>query len=235
MPKAGSYEYPRFDVDFVLDKLRKFHEMLKEDEATRPVLADTLGMSSKGGAFAHLVASMEKYGLVETGGGKIILTDLGKTCLYGDESEREAAVAKAVANVELFREIGSIHGPDAKEDSIRAFLRQKAHLDPAEAQQTVPQVFKVYRKVGRYLSTIQENKQTTKEVGERGPRMESPREDPGHQKTETLKIQFGDLYIQLPPNDEQAISLAIQALQLMHDRKTTEKNATTTNTSDTKV
>jgi hypothetical protein len=137
--------------------------------------------------------------------------------------------------VELFREIGSIHGPDAKEDSIRAFLRQKAQLDPAEAQQTVPQVFKVYRKVGRYLSTIQEHKHTTKEFGERGPRIESPKEDLGYQKAETLKIQFGDLYIQLPPNDEQAISLAIQALQLMRDRIATGKSATTTNTSDTKV
>src|SRR5207244_13428253 len=132
-------------------------------------------------------------------------------------------------------EIVARHGHDAKEDAIRASIRQKDQLDPAEAQQTVPQVFKVYRKVGRYLSTIQENKQTTKEIGERGPRIESPKEDLGHQKAEILKIQFGDLYIQLPPNDEQAISLAIQALQLMRDRKTTGKNATTSNTSDTKV
>jgi hypothetical protein len=219
MPKAGSYEYPRFDVDFVLDKLRKFHEMLKEDEATRQVLAETLGMASKGGAFAHLVASMEKYGLVETGGGKIVLTDLGKTCLYGDDSEREAAVAKSVASVGLFREIYSLHGPEAREDSIRAFLRQKAQLDPAEAQQIVPQVYKVYRKVARYLSLRQNGEQTLEEPGRPQPVVGIPKESPGNSKTQTLKIQFGDLYIQVPPNDEQAISLAIQALQLMRDRK----------------
>lgn len=219
MPKAGSYEYPRFDIDFVLDKLRKFHAVLKDDEATRSVFAETLGMAATGGAFAHVVASMEKYGLIETGGGKIILTDLGKTALYGDPSETQAAVAKAVANVELFREISSLLGPDAKEDAIRAFLRQKAQLDPQQAQQTVPQVFKVYRKVGRYLSNAREPAQVSEDSQRLGVNFEIPKEATGQPRVQTLKIQYGDLYIQLPPDDDQAISLAIQALQLMRSRK----------------
>jgi len=219
MPKAGSYEYPRFDVDFVLDKLRKVHVVLKGEEANRSVFAETLEMSPTGGAFAHVVASMEKYGLVETGGGRIVLTDLGKTCLYGEPSEAEAAVSKAVANVPLFREIFALHGVDAKEESIRAFLRNRAQLDPAQAQQAVPQVFKVYRKIGRYLSSKRDPVQAVEETGPRGISLDVQNANATQSKTQMLKIQFGDLYIQLPPHDEQAIELAIQTLEMMQKRK----------------
>jgi hypothetical protein len=215
MPKAGRYEYPVYDVDLVLDKLRKFHETLREDESTRSVLAETLGMSEKGGGFAHLVAAMEKYGLVETGEGKVVLTELGKTCLYGEGSERDAARAKAVTGVELFREIHALYGAEAKEDQIRALLRQKAQLDPAEAQLTAPEVYKVYRKVGTYV----------REEGYAERRGETPmsfapsKHQPNPTNSQALRIQYGDVYIQVPPDDDQAISLAIEALQFMRERR----------------
>lgn len=220
MPKVGRYEYPVNDVDPVLDKLRKFHEVLREDESTRTVFADTLGMSEKGGAFAHLVAAMEKYGLVETGGGKVIVTDLGKTCLYGEDFERETARAKAVENVELFREMYSVHGPDAKEEQVRAFLRQKAQLDPAEAQKSAPEVLRVYKKVAKYLGKEGQPEVPRERLGDLSSK------DVGRQPgAQALKIQYGDVYIQVPPDDERAMTLAIDALQFMLERKRRESNA----------
>lgn len=219
MPKVGRYEYPVYDIDLVLEKLRKFHEVLREDESTRGVLAETLGMAERGGGFAHLVAAMEKYGLVETGGGKIIVTELGKTCLYGENSEREAARAKAVANVEIFREMHSLQGPDVKEEQIRAFLRQKAQLGPAEAQKAAPDIFKVYKRVANYMSREgkPEEAKETPAFGTMPPKALTSQTGP-----QALKIQYGDVYIQVPPDDDQAITLAIEALQFMRDRKKKE-------------
>ncbi len=220
MPKIGRYVYPVFDVDFALEKLREFRDTLKEDESTRTVLAETLGMSEKGGGFAHLVAAMEKYGLIRTGGGKIIVTDLGKTCIYGEEQEKEAGRTKAVANVELFHDIYSLHGPDAKVEQIRAFLRQKASADLAEAQSTASKVYKTYKKVANYLRPDDAVDHNT--IAHEQPPQSFSENVSGLTKSEALKIQYGDLYIQVPPDDEQAITLAIEALQFMRDRRKTE-------------
>ncbi len=48
MPKAGKYDYPFFDLDACIDKLRELHSITKTDENKRELVAETLKMSIKG-------------------------------------------------------------------------------------------------------------------------------------------------------------------------------------------
>lgn len=197
MPKAGRYDYPFFDLDACVDKLREYYEILKTDETNREVVADTLGMKMKGGGFAYLISSMEKYGLVDTGGGNVTITKLGKTILYGEPSEIEQAKKKAVSNVNLFRELHERYGKDVQLEQIRAFLRQKANVDIAKAQKTAPKVDKIYKKVSNYIipaKKLAPPSESVSKIPSIGRREMITQTEIGK---EPLKIQKGGLYIEI--------------------------------------
>jgi hypothetical protein len=215
LPKAGKYEYPFFDLDSTLDRLKRAHELLHTDEMTREIVGETLGMSSVGGGFAYLVSSMEKYGLVQTGGGKISITELGKLALYGDDLEKRNAKSQAVLNVELFNEIYLQYGRDVSEDQIKAFLRQKATVDIAKAQKLAQSVEKIYRGAAGYIMSQDELEHPQPTVLQDTPspaskRFEGPKEEP---KKDILRIQYNDLYMEVPKEDaETALRLVAQKL-----------------------
>lgn len=220
MPKAGRYEFPFFDLDFAIEKLRQYYEVVKTDETSREVVAEALGMAVRGGGFAYLISSMEKYGLIQTGGGKVTITKLGKSILYGEPLEVEQAKREAVTNVKLFRELHEQYGKDAQLEQIRAFLRQKANVDIAKAQKIAPNIANIYKKVSNCIipakmpmGVLIKPSVKTPGVG----RSEMIMEQEG-EKAELLKIQYGDVYIQIPPNDLKAIGLAKDALEFMEQR-----------------
>lgn len=207
MPKAGKYEYPFFDLIPVIDKLKKIHQVLRDDEIDRSLVAETLGMSEKGGGFAYLISSMEKYGLIKTGGGKIVITDLGKIVMYGEASEQGEAMSKAVMNVELFNELYSQYGETVTEEQIRAFLRQKALVDIVKAQKIAPKVSKIYKKVLTYMFPAEKLADESSESAEQIPSLggrdniiQMNGQD-GEQQEPLLKIQYGSLYIQVTKED----------------------------------
>lgn len=210
MPKAGKYDYPFFDLDLALEKLGKFHEILREDEVDRSVVAETLGMSERGGGFAYLISSMEKYGLIKTGGGKIILTDLGKVALYGEDTEKKQAKHRAVLKITLFSELNKQYGKNVTEEQIRAFLRQKAFVDIVKAQKIAPSVNKIYKKVSKHLLSAEKPLQPPSEVEGKGRREVMPLLD-----TQALKIQYKNVLIQIPRDDVEAIEFAEKALAFM--------------------
>ena len=215
MPKAGKYDYPYFDVDFTVSKLMEAHENIKSDQTTRTIFAETLGMAEKGGGFAYLVASMEKYGLIETGGGDIKITELGKLAMYGDPAEVEQAKIDAVTGVELFSEIAKNYGKIPQAEQIRAFLRQKANVDVAKAQKIAPKVANIYKKVSKYISLAEKPSDKPPSAGVIGRREKGMGPDT---KATPLTIQYGNVYIQIPPNDLKAIALAKDALEFMEQR-----------------
>jgi hypothetical protein len=222
MPRAGKYVYPFYDLDTCIDKLRTVHENIQSEQTTRSVVADALNMAEKGGGFAYLVASMENYELIQTGGGNIAITELGKILMYGEPQEVNQAKSKAVAKVELFREIASKYGKNPQEEQIKLFLRQKANVDIAKAQKIAPKVDKIYKKVANYLTTAEKLTPPTKESIIQTPSL-GRREmsvQPEFTKTELLKIQFGDVYIQVPSdvNSLESIKLAKDALTFMEQR-----------------
>jgi len=223
MPKVGKYEYPFFDLDACIDKLKIFYEATKSDQTTRSVVANALNMSEKGGGFVYLISSMEKYGLIQTGGGNITMTDLGKIIIYGEPREIEQAKSKAVANVELFRDIAQKHGKNPQMEQIKLFLREKANVDIAKAQKLAPKIDTIYKKVSNYITSAEKLAPPSKEsmilgqpsIGGRDTTIE-----PTSIKTELLKIQFGDVFIQVPSDTTalESIKLAKDALEFMEQR-----------------
>jgi hypothetical protein len=231
MPKAGKYEYPFFDLDGCVDKLKLVHEATKSDQTTRTVVAEALNMVEKGGGFAYLISSMEKYGLIQTGGGNITVTELGKILMYGEPKEMEQAKSNAVANVELFREIAQKYGKTPQVEQIKLFLREKANVDVAKAQKLAQNIDTIYKKVSNYITSAEKLAPPSKEPMSRVPSLgpSTGRSDtfmqPEQNKTELLKIQFGDVYIQVPSDTSslESIRLAKDALEFMEQRLMKER------------
>lgn len=198
MPKAGRYDYPFFDLDSCIDKLREFHKLAQVDQATRSIFAETLKMSMTGGGFVNLISSMEKYGLIETGSGSVTITGVGKTILYGEKSEMEQLKKKAVSNIDLFRELYEQYGKNVTEEQIRVFLRQKANVDISKAQKKAKSVDTIYKKVLNYIVPAQKLGPASgvKTFGLGSGRRETSTET--ELGKEPLKIQKGGLYIEIP-------------------------------------
>lgn len=211
MPKAGKYDYPFFDLDLALEKLRTLHETLRQDEIDRSVVGETLGMAVRGGGFAYLISSMEKYGLIKTGGGKVTITPLGKIALYGEMEEKRRARNNAVFQVALFKELYEQYGKDVTEEQTRAFLRQKAFVDVAKAQKMAPQVNKMYKNLSKHISSAQPpSKPSTSMVEGEGRGETMP-----ILGTQALEIRYKGVVIQVPPDDIEAVELAEKALAFM--------------------
>jgi hypothetical protein len=226
LPRAGKYEYPFFDIDACIDKLKAIHEVTKSDQTTRTGVAEALNMVEKGGGFAYLISSMEKYGLIQTGGGNVTITELGKILMYGEPKEIEQGKSKAVANVELFREIAQKYGKTPQVEQVKLFLREKANVDVTKAQKMAKNIDTIYKKVSNYITSAEQlvapAKEPMQRVSSLGP--STGRSDvsiqPEQGKTELLKIQFGDVYIQVPSDASslESIKLAKDALEFMEQR-----------------
>ena len=160
-------------------------------------------MTEKGGGFAYLISSMEKYGLIQTGGGDVTVTELGKVLMAGEPKEIEQARSKAVTNVELFRDIAQKYGKNPQVEQIKMFLREKANLDVIKAQKIAQSVDKIYKKVSNYITTAE---RLTPSSGIKTYGLSSGRRETGIMDTEIgkepLKIQKGGLYIEIPSDSQ---------------------------------
>ncbi len=225
MPKAGKFEYPFFDLDACIDKLKELHKKTQSYQNTRSLVAESLNMVEKGGGFAYLIASMEKYGLVQTGGGDITVTDLGKILMYGEPTEVDQAKSRAVGNVELFREIAQKYGKNPQVEQIKLFLRDKANVDVAKAQKIAQNIDKIYKKVSKHITSAEKLAPPSKEPFLGVPSL--GRSDmfmqPEQAKPELLKIQYGDFYIQVTKEDaEYALRLIAQKLGIKLPKEKTD-------------
>jgi len=200
LPKAGKYDYPFFDIDHCIDKLRQYHEVLKIDEVTRQIVAETLDMKMRGGGFANLISAMDKYGLVTTGRGNITITDLGKKILYGEAHEVERTKKQAVSNIDLFRELYEQYGDSINQEQIRAFLRQKGNVDISKAQKIAEKVDKIYKNVSNYIVTAKKLAPPS-ETSSQAPSF-GRREVTTESGKEPLKVQKGGLYIEIASDNE---------------------------------
>jgi hypothetical protein len=186
-------------LDACIDKLREYYEVVRTDETSRELVAETLHMSMKGGGFAYLISAMEKYGLVKTGGGNVTITSFGKAILYSEPSEIEQAKRKAISNIDLFRELHEQYGKDVQPEQIRAFLRQKANVDISKAQKLAQNIDTIYKKVSNYITSAKKlappSEGTSFKVSSIGRGEKTTETEIGK---EPLKIQKGGLYIEIP-------------------------------------
>ncbi|RLG91797.1 MAG: hypothetical protein DRO36_03380 [Candidatus Hecatellales archaeon] len=212
MPKAGRYEYPDRDLDSCVEKVKKILEVCGES-ARRETVAEALGMSAGGGGFNTLVASMAMYGLVETGEGIIKTTELAKRIIYGEPKDIEDAKSKAVKRISIFTDLYRQYGENVTEEQLRAFLRDKALVDLSRVQKIAEEIGKIYKKVAIYLTYAE--KPTTPTIGVDETVDKREKLMPEGTKAEPLKIQYGSVYIQVPPDDAEAIAMAKAALEFM--------------------
>jgi len=134
--------------------VRKTYEVAGE-LAKREVVADALGMAVKGGGFAFVASAMQNYGLVETGGGQIKVTQLGKRVAFETEPKLlEEAKAEAVSRVELFRDYYAQYGTDVTDEKVKVFLRAKAQADVAEISKIALGISKLLKSNLHYLTGV---------------------------------------------------------------------------------
>jgi hypothetical protein len=180
-------------------------------------------MSPTGGGFGNLITDLEKYGFINTGGGLITITDAGKLVLYGTSAEIDETITQAITGIDLFRELNVLYGATASIEQIKAFLRQKANVAVDEAQKLAPKIDAIYKKVSKYISSAEKpsavpspiiNEVKNGEIGRREIMI------PSNEKIQPLKVQFGNVYIQIPAdaNSLEAIKLAIDTLEFMKQR-----------------
>lgn len=154
MPRAGRYDYPVRPLDDMTAYVKKTREVAGE-VAKREVVADALGMAVRGGGFALVASAMQNYGLVETGGGQIKVTDLGKRVAYETEPKLlEQAKAEAVSRVDMFRDYYAQYGTDVTEEKVKVFLRAKAQADVAEIGRIAPGISKLLKSNLHYLTGV---------------------------------------------------------------------------------
>src|SRR5256885_1168312 len=94
-------EFPYADLDNAVELAQMIHDKAgsscEVDE-----LAAWMGQSASGGTFRSRLGAARLFGLVETGQGRVTLTQAGRDALEGSGKERGARV-DAFLNVELFR------------------------------------------------------------------------------------------------------------------------------------
>jgi hypothetical protein len=94
-------EFPYADLEQAVELAHTIHTKAGSSCETDE-LAAWMGQTASGGTFRTRVGAARMFGLVETGGGRVTLTQPGRDVLDGSGSERAARVA-AFLNVELFR------------------------------------------------------------------------------------------------------------------------------------
>jgi hypothetical protein len=207
MPKAGKYDYPFFDLDSCVEKLKAYHNVVQTYETTRSLMAETLKMSMTGGGFVNLISSMEKYGLIETGGNNVKITEFGKTILFAEPSEIQQTKKKAVSGIDLFRELYEQYGKDATLEQIRSFLRQKANVDISKVEKMAKSIDTIYKKVLNYIVPAQKLSPTSGMGSGR-------RETTTGTEKEPLKFQGNGLYIEIA-SDPKMIDAIEDAKELL--------------------
>lgn len=102
-------------------------------------------------------------------------------------------------------------------------MRQEANVDIMKLQRMAEDVYKIYINVAKYIIPIEQLEQ----VREMEPEGLDRRGEmvPGTDvKNQPLKLQFRGVYIQLPPDDIEALDMAEKAIQFM--KSVVEKSET---------
>jgi hypothetical protein len=225
MPKAGKYTYPFYSINFVVEKLKKAYDAIKDTKMQRKVVAEVLGMEESGGGFSYVTAAWEDYGLTKNEDGIIIITSLGQRAILGEEG----AKIEAVNRIPLFRELKQAYGDDAKADNVATFLRNKANLDPIKARTPSSNIAKIYMKMSKYINPA--DAFANDFPGTNFDRvMQKPagvnNKMASELKSDTLEIKVGGVYIQIPSGNKEGIRLAKAALDFMEKYEPAEEKKT---------
>ena len=205
--KSGRYRFPDRGIEKASEYIKQILKVCP-DEVGKDVVADALGMSVKSGAFFVTLASLNYYHLIEVGGKKIKITDLGKKIRSIDPNEVEEAKIEAVRKIEIFSEIYAQYGEKATIEQLRAFLREKAGEDRLKAERKASELLKVYKEAVTYLKLAEKPKKPT--IGEGISRRESV-------ALEQIELRVGEFYQKIPCSIE-GINMARTMLNFLENQ-----------------
>jgi len=149
LPKIGVYDYPIISLDEAISYLK----ILKDNcggDAKRETFSQEI--VKKGGWFNMIVGSMNDYGLVETGGGRISIGSLGKRILFNiNENDIREAKVEAAKRYRLFSELSERFPKGATLEQFQIYLRDVGNVDLEIVKKESSKVYKVYSDTSKYL------------------------------------------------------------------------------------
>lgn len=201
MTRVGKYEMPVIGIDDAVTRLRKIRDVAGGRSATREVAAEAMGMSATGGQTGLVFSSMASYGIIDTGGKEIRVTDLGETVLFGTGAETTNCKVESVRRIDLFRELFAKYGPNPSEDQVRAFLRQDAQLEVSRVPDVLERVMRLARAMSQYAGAVTQPSQAQLERASSGPAERRPREVGASADEDSMEVRIGSYHFSLPLDD----------------------------------
>lgn len=224
--KIGNYVIPEYRLQDLIEETKKIYEKFNAEEVELEFIAHLLGQSPKSGSFYKKIAALRDYGLIE-GRGKIRVSEVGKKVTFGDESEKNSALEKAVRNIPLWSMFLDKFGVSIKEESFWIDLAKLAAVERPEAQMKAEGVRKAYIETVKYLKPIENPSESANSstinmggaINRNENKMTLPEEPrvpiENKVKPEDIdEINLGKIRIWIPKGDIKAVSKAKKLLDL---------------------
>jgi hypothetical protein len=131
MAKMRSPNYPKFNLATALDKVELVYKAEHTHPADREVIARNLGYSSLNGASLTTIGALNSYGLLESAGDQLKVSDDAVTILELPKGhpERVAALSRRANTPKLFADLQEEFGDSLPSDvNLRHFLIKKKFL-----------------------------------------------------------------------------------------------------------
>lgn len=124
--KERSPNYPNIGLPKAIEFARVLWDREKRTSVPPDVAAKAWGYNSLSGPARTMIAALRQYGLVESTGGGVSLTDLAVDVLVQIEGTDASVIAiKTAAEApDLFRELSKTHA-DASDEALKAYLITK--------------------------------------------------------------------------------------------------------------
>lgn len=183
MGSIDSYKYPEHDIEQAVE----ITEVIRYKGISKPdLLAEQLGHSSaEGGAFRNKLTSLRRYGLI-SGRGDIELTPLAKRIVSPkpNSNEREEAIANAVLNVDLLKELYKKLDYNTPDDDFWFQVVEITDAEREEAKKKSSVVEDLYEAGLKYVERSQEEEPDSSQ-NDQHETMGNLREDSGTPSRET--------------------------------------------------
>ncbi len=134
--RERSPNYPAFGLSDAIARLGVFYKREGKGVSPRDVAVTAWGYASSSGSALRTLSALNQYGLLESGGGGVRISDLGLKILLPKDAEEKAEAIKQSANMpkifnEILQECGG-HLPS--EESLVANLVRNKDFSPGAAK-----------------------------------------------------------------------------------------------------
>lgn len=135
MSRVRSPNYPQISLRKAVELVGKIYEKAHTHKAPASTIAATLGYGGLNGASLGVLSALKKYGLLETVGEDVRISQEGLSILVDPPGsvDRAQAIMKAAFRPVLFAELRKEYGdqPPKSDDFLRAFLLKRAFAPSA--------------------------------------------------------------------------------------------------------